>query len=232
VFGFEWVGADGVCSTIEIMGDEEPSAKVKAAAKKREHQNRLDGRDESALVTLEQARQQVLDEEAEAARLALRRMRVRDFKDRKVRKYRQFSLFSAGPILGIDVARDRKKAAMEPATRQQLDVLAGYGMHRATGLDRATADKVIAECMERDFRRLADPETVRKLINAGLAPEDARALRPEEARERLAASERPSKGLESWLRQQGYRREQVESMTRREAGRIYGQWKARQRAGA
>jgi superfamily II DNA or RNA helicase len=209
VIGFEWQGARGAVSSIDILLDEEPDGTAKERAKSEYKRRSEAGEDVDLMDLIEEAKEY---REPERVRIAASKKEVKH-------RYREFSPFNASDLLGVAVAPDRARAKLDPPTAAQLAVLADYGLKRGSCLDRAGADRLIAECLEREFRRKAAPEQVRKLVQQGHAPEQARELDKAVADKILGhVSER----MANWLRWKGVDPNKV---TKQEAARLYGRSK-------
>lgn len=219
VLGFAWEGAEGVVSTLDILLEDEPDAKVRAKARQLAARQKDD---RSALDLIDEARQLAADEEAEARRMEAARLRVKAKKQDVAHRFKQYTPFNVGPILGIDVAHDRKAARLNPSTPEQRAVCEALGLKGAAGLDRDSLQKVIDAELDRTFTKRATAEQVRRCIAAGLDPQTARGFTPAQAQEWLRLRDKPSPKLASWLRYQGYSPQQIDAMTRAEAGRIFG----------
>jgi superfamily II DNA or RNA helicase len=226
VIGFEWQGAEGVCGTLDLFLEDEPNPKVRQAAAKHRTPK---GEDFDPQAELEKIKERVAaDEERERRAMEAARLRVTVKKQDIKHKYREFSVYNAGDILGVQPIVDRKRAKAEPPSQRQLEILKDYGIKRATGLDRDGAQALIDQCLDRTFRRQATPEQVRKLLEKGVAPEQARGLSHDEAAKRLA-SQPPSDGLRKWLaRQMGWATGQIDTITHSDAVAMFRRWKATQ----
>jgi hypothetical protein len=227
VIGFEWEGAEGVIGTLDLFLEDEPSPKLRQAVK--EHRAPK-GEDYDPQAELEKLKEKVAaDEERERQAMEAARLRVRVKRENIEHKYREFSVYNAGDILGVQPIVDRKRAKAQPPTKRQLEILADYGLKRASGLDRDAAQALVDQCLDRTFRRQATPEQIQKLLRAGVKPEEARAMSYNAAAERLTRM--PVSGrLAGWLAGTlHWTHDRIAQINQSQAARMYAEWKSGRR---
>lgn len=224
VLGFEWRGADGVVSTLDLLTEDEPRPKVRQTAARLFS---MASGDVKPTDILDEARKVVeRDEEAERRRMAATDLRVNVDRVKVAHKYRELTPFAASKLFDLPAPRTVRAGKLEPMSFQQREVLSAYGLKKFSGIDRDSAEVMIREFMDRDFRRLATPEQVRQLVKRGVKAEDAKMQTQAQAAEELRKPRPVSGSLRGWLISRGYRPDAIRGMTQDEAARLYGRWRS------
>jgi superfamily II DNA or RNA helicase len=219
-----WEGCDEVVTTPDVFLEDEPTPKLKSWVSRLHRKSP----ESNPLDLIEKARELAKREEEkereEEERKSASKLRIKAKREELKCRVVEFSPVNAHHLLGLDmpVVRDLKLALVNPPTVAQREVLSSYGMTKVSGLDRDAAEKLVQECLDRDFQRLASPEQVRLLVKDQNVPiEQARKMSSSAAAAELSRPVRPTEKQRLWLQARGYKPEVIDRMSRQEASRIF-----------
>jgi superfamily II DNA or RNA helicase len=172
-----------------------------------------------------------LEEKAEREHEAHER-RLRLVIGKKDVNYRriEFNPLGVKKVFGCPIEYTTARDSGEPASDTQKQMLKERGI---TGFDRitkATAAGILATLLDRELRRLATPEQVRKLLRRGITPQMAKLMSEGQAKAFLDRPQPVSPKMRWWLRQQGYRNEAIDAMDMSQAMQIRAQHEQRRKA--
>jgi len=220
MIGFRWRNKKKIVSTIDFLLADEPDPRLvkiarQLAAGRQDVKPRELLKEAKNILELDDVRQR---EEAE------RKLNISRAKEQY--KYDEFKPFTAGEILGIaPVVRSLKDARLNPITDIQRDVLRDYGMKRTRGMSETEAQRVINECLDREFARRATPEQITLLIKRGIPAAEARQMNQDAARAIIDRPKPVSDKQVAWLIRQGYTPSAAQAMTNKQFGEVFARIK-------